>query len=209
MGTKTLYEIGADFRTLYDLVMDDESENYQAEVVQQLNEFFEQTTKEAGEKIDAYVKVLRSIQSLADQTKLEADRIHALAKSRDAKIELLKGRLHDFMKEHMPRYDGAFAKVWIQNNSTTPVNYETWVIESPAEIPEEFRRTTFEVNATAVRARLAQMKIAEDEARATNADLLLTLGEQADFVKPDYEKHGIEPIVFANYGERGTHIRIK
>jgi len=91
-------------------------------------------------KTESYVSVIRSLESMADARKAEADRLNARAKTAQRHADFLRQRLLDHMQTTVrPRIETArFTLTFRLNNPSVNVI-------NAADIPSEFTRTTITV----------------------------------------------------------------
>ena len=91
-------------------------------------------------KTESYVSVIRSLESMADARKAEADRLNARAKTAQRHADFLRQRLLDHMQTTVrPRIETARFTLTVRLNNPS-VN-----VINAADIPSEFTRTTITV----------------------------------------------------------------
>jgi hypothetical protein len=148
---KTLFDISEDLEKLsglLDLVEGDD----QQEIIEQ---WFEQLGEERDCKLDGYAALIGEMQARAEARKAESRRLAELAASDENKARLLKERLKWFLEKHqMKTLETARYKLSVVKNSTRPliVNPDIAI----AQLPDEYKKVSVEVDTVAVREALKQ-----------------------------------------------------
>ena len=126
----SLYELSAEYAGLLDAYNNAECPEEAAEILQSLMDIHGELT----DKAEAYIKIIKNIQSDVDGYKAEAKRLTAKAKAGENLIERLKGAMLDAMQmTDTPKIQTSIGKWRLQPN---PYKCE---VTDWTKIPQEFR----------------------------------------------------------------------
>jgi hypothetical protein len=97
-------------------------------------------------KVDNYCKLIANLDAIATLRKAEADRLKALAETDLAKVDFLKNRLKDSLKQNgLTKLRTDSYNLSVCNNSVPPLVYDT------DSIPSEYQRVKVEVDVKRLR----------------------------------------------------------
>ena len=125
----SLYELGAEYAAVLDAYANAQDEKEAAEILQQLVD----VQGELTDKAEAYIRVIKNVQSDVDGYKAEAKRLARKATSGENLIERLKNAMLDAMKlTDTQRIETSIGKWALQLN---PVSCD---VTDPDKVPERF-----------------------------------------------------------------------
>jgi hypothetical protein len=97
-------------------------------------------------KVDNYCKLIANLEAIATLRKAEADRLKALAETDSAKVDFLKARLKDSLKQNrLTKLKTDSYNLSVCNNSIAPLVYDT------DSIPSEYQRVKVEIDVKRLR----------------------------------------------------------
>lgn len=190
MKELTLFEIGEDFKALYNLLADTEGDISDEEVERTIEEWFNEINVNQNKKINGYCQIIKNLEGVA---RLREDEANRLLKSR----LVLKNKVAK-MKERLLLYftTQGIDKVVTDLNTVTVVKNggqaalaypELWDTD-PASAPERFHKKVIQIDTASIRQAL----------------------EEQEATKRDNPNSELDPDLSGCYiKDRGKHIRIK
>ncbi len=136
----SLYQLETNYKAVFNMLCDEEADE------QMIVDTLESIDGEIEEKADGYAKIIKELESKRDARKIEADRLRNSAKVFDNRINTLKQRLFDTMKEvGKPKFTtNLFSFSIAKNGGKQPLTID-------GEVPEEYTKTIVENDTEKIR----------------------------------------------------------
>ncbi len=154
---RPLYVIRADLMALNDQLDELEGDLSRAgDMEAAVTATLDALAEEQAEKLDSYVALVRQLRMEATAARAEREQWEAKEKARTARADYLEARLKAHLEATgQPKVSTASGRVVsvVKNGGVQPVEIKPGT--TPADVPEDFRKVTVELDRSAIRAALA------------------------------------------------------